>query len=66
MESFADDKYYLAKSEYIDNRLLALHSFHKNIKFIIINNKKTKKDWNYSVEEKPMYWFVYELLFFFA
>ena len=44
MESFADDKYYLAKSEYIDNRLLALHSFHKNIKFIIINNKKTKKD----------------------
>ena len=33
MESFADDTYYLAKSECIDNILLALLSFHKNIKF---------------------------------
>ena len=30
---FADDTYCLARLEYIDNILLALNSFHKNIKF---------------------------------
>ena len=30
---FVDDTYCLARSEYIDNILLALNLFHKNIKF---------------------------------
>ena len=30
---FVDDTYCLARSEYIDNILLALNSFYKNIKF---------------------------------
>ena len=30
---FVDDTYCLARSEYIDNILLALNSFHKNIRF---------------------------------
>ena len=53
---FADDTYCLARSEYIDNLLLALDSFHKNVKFIFeiekdntysfsryLNDKKTRK-----------------------
>ena len=53
---FADDTYCLARSEYIDNILLALDSFHKNVKFIFeiekdntysfsrcLNDKKTRK-----------------------
>ena len=31
---FFDNTYCLARSEYIDNILLALNSFHKNIKFL--------------------------------
>ena len=33
LERFVDNTYCLARSEYIDNILLALNSFHKNIKF---------------------------------
>ena len=32
---FVDDTYCLARSEYIENILLALNSFHKNIKFTL-------------------------------
>ena len=32
---FVNDTYCLARSEYIDNMLLALNSFHRNIKFTI-------------------------------
>ena len=53
---FVGDTYCLARLEYIDNILLALNSFHKNIKFTFeiekdyhsfsryLNNKKTRKD----------------------
>ena len=53
---FVDDIFCLARLEYIDNILLALNSFHKNIKFTFeiekdyhsfsryLNNKKTRKD----------------------
>ena len=33
MEIFVDDTYCLARAEYLDNILLGLNHFHKNIKF---------------------------------
>ena len=75
---FVDDIYCLARSEYRKNMLLALNSFHKNIKFtfeiekdntipfleILIIRKPGKIKTN--VWEKDMHRFLYKLVFFCA
>ena len=73
---FVDDTFCFAKSEYTNNILLALNSFHQNIKFTIETEKddaipflevliirKARKIETTVVQKKDMHRLIYELVF---